>query len=125
MNTAVKTAASKSTAAKTAGAQTEVKAPVASAAAPAAPKVSAGDAAIALAQKAGCSNGKMLKAVWSTRGNIYAPVEGFEFGVAIIKSDLTKTLQALPADEVSPFILTPRPGKDGGADLSSAPAAKK
>lgn len=92
---------------------------VAPVAAVAAPKVSAGDAAIAACKKAGASNGTVLKAVWSTRGNIFADVAGFDGGIAIIKSDLTAMLKALPADEASVFVLTPR--ADGsGADLSTA-----
>jgi hypothetical protein len=88
----------------------------------AAPKISAGDAAIAASKKAGASNKTLLKALWSTRGPIRVTVPGFEFPVAIVKADMTKMLQALPADDVAGFLLTP----DGdGALLAAAPAAPK
>lgn len=122
-----KPAAAASTAPVTSNAPAAAEKP-ADAAAPVAPvvKISAGDAAIAAAQKAGCSNAQTLKAVWSTRGNIYAPVAGFSGGIAIVKSDLTKHLQSLKAADLATFQLVPRAGAEGGADLvTPAPAAKK
>ena len=80
-------------------------------------KKSAGDLAIEAAAKPGATNAQLLKAVWSTRGNVRAETKGFEFGVAIIKSDLTGMLKVLPADEPAAFILTPL--KDGGAMLTA------
>jgi hypothetical protein len=98
-------------------------------AAPAAPKLNAGDAAILACKTAGATCQQLLKAVWSTRGNIYATIEGFDFGgVAIIKSDLVGMLKAMPAADAAPFTLTPRSGKEGGADLAvikKAAEAKK
>lgn len=88
----------------------------------AAPKISAGDKAIAASKLPGASNKTLLKAVWSTRGPIRTAVPGFDFPVAIVKSDLTGLLQALPADDKAGFLLTP----DGdGALLTAAPAPKK
>jgi hypothetical protein len=87
----------------------------------AAVKQTAGDIAIAKAQVAGHSNATLLKAVWSTRGNIRVQTPGFEFGIACIKSDLTGMLKVLPGDERSVFIL--KPMADGGAELIVAPAA--
>jgi hypothetical protein len=88
---------------------------------PVAVKQTAGDIAIAKAQVAGHSNATLLKAVWSTRGNIRVQTPGFEFGIACIKSDLTGMLKVLPGDEPSVFIL--KPMADGGAELIVAPAA--
>jgi hypothetical protein len=78
-------------------------------------KLSAGDVAIAAAQVAGHTNKTLLKAVWSTRGNIKVQTPGFEFGIAVIKSDLTNMLKVLPEGDKSAFVL--KPLADGGAEL--------
>lgn len=82
--------------------------------------VSTAEFAIAEAAKPGANNGMLLKAIWSTRGNIYAPLAGFEFDVAIVKSGLVADLKALSATDTAPFLLAPR--ADGGATL--VPVAK-
>lgn len=73
-------------------------------------KKSAGEVAIERAAKAGCPNSTMCKAIWSTRGDIYAPVAGFEFNLKIVKSDLTGMLQNLPAGDACGFHLVPMEG---------------
>lgn len=93
--------------------------------APKAAKVNAGDAAIAACQKVGCTNAQLLKAIWSTRGNVQAQIQGFDFGLSIIKSDLVEILKASPAGDPAPFTLIPKGGKEGGATLIAVPAAKK
>lgn len=79
--------------------------------------VSAGDAAVKAAAVKGVNNATLLKAVWSTRGPIRVAVPGFDFGVAIIKSDLTALLKALPAADAATFTLVPA---GDGADLIAA-----
>jgi hypothetical protein len=82
---------------------------------PVAVKQTAGDIAIAAAQVAGHTNKTLLKAIWSTRGNVKVQTPGFEFGIACIKSDLTSMLKVLPEGEKSAFVL--KPLADGGAEL--------
>lgn len=79
---------------------------------------SAGDIAIELASKAGANNATLLKAVWSTRGTVRAEMKGFEFGVAINKSDLTGMLKNLPPAEEAAFLLVPQ--ADGAMLIAKA-----
>lgn len=59
------------------------------------------------------SNEDLMKAIWSSRGNVYAPVTGMGLSLAIVKSDLTNILKAgdLKADAL--FNLVTRKGPDG------------
>ena len=80
-------------------------------------KLSAGDIAIRDAQKT-CTNAVLLKAIWSTRGNIRVQVKGADAfgGIAVIKSDITNVLKNLPPADQAGFVLLPRAD---GADLVS------
>lgn len=79
-------------------------------------KLSAGEIAVKAVQVKGATNAVLLKAVWSTRGNIRVAVKGIPNGVAVVKADLVKLIQAAAPAEISKFILTPTAD---GADLKA------
>ncbi len=66
----------------------------------------------------------LLKAIWSSRGAVYAPIKGFDFSLAIVKSDLTTILKNGDLNAAAPFNLVQRPN-NGGADLVPMTPAKK
>lgn len=76
----------------------------------------AGEIAIALAAVEGATVAVLLKAVWSTRGFLRVPYGSAEAfgGLGIVKSDLTRMLQALPPADPAPYRLIP---VEGGAML--------
>lgn len=70
-------------------------------------KISAGDAAIAAA-RAGTTNKQTVKALWSIRGTLLARnVPGFDFPLPLVRSDVIRTLQALPEDDASGLAIQP------------------
>lgn len=66
----------------------------------------------------------LTKAIWGSRGALYAPIAGYAVKpLAIVKSDLTNILKDQKQEDPAPFNLVARP--DGkGADLVAF-AAKK
>jgi hypothetical protein len=77
-------------------------------------KISAGDAAIALAIAGTATNNRFVKALYSIRGTLLlraSGLAGYPYPVEVVRSAVVATVKALPDDEVCTLRL--EPGKNG------------
>jgi hypothetical protein len=100
-----------------------VSAPAAVAAPAAAPKISAGDAAIAVSKAPGAPASKVVKALWSIRGALKVQVQGSKALLPVVKAEIVRDLQAL-GDKPAPFYLVPLAAA-GEFELRAVPPASK
>lgn len=91
----------------------------------AAPKVSAGDKAIAASVKAGGKASELVKALWSIRGDLRVRVAGFPAPVAVVKAEIVRSVQALKDDAPAPYVLEKLPGNAGWLLVAAPKAASK
>jgi hypothetical protein len=87
-------------------------------------KKSAGDQAIESARAGTASNKTFVKALWSIRGTLLCTVAGFAYPVAVERSSLVRTLQALPGDDHAGLTLTGQ-GTEWVLHVGTAPAPAK
>jgi hypothetical protein len=78
----------------------------------AAPKISAGEAAITKAVSKAASHKELVKALWSIRGDLKVVAPGFDKPVAVVKAEIVRALQAAKdQNSAAPYYLE-KGGKD-------------